>query len=62
MEEYINNCHKLAALPKEIGNLENLKLLRLSSCIDLKGIPHSIERLSNLRHTDISNCINLNLP
>ena len=37
----ISNCHKLFELPQEIGNLVNLKLLRLSSFTDLEGIPNT---------------------
>ncbi|KAM1048055.1 hypothetical protein ACFX13_027907 [Malus domestica] len=44
----ITNCHKLSALPEEIGKLENFEVLRLRSCTDLVRLPVSIENLTKL--------------
>lgn len=55
----ITNCHKLSALPQDIGKLENLEVLRLSSCSDLVELPESVVRLHKLHFLDISDCVNL---
>ncbi|GAU17402.1 hypothetical protein TSUD_232780 [Trifolium subterraneum] len=55
----ITNCHKLSAIPQDIGKLENLELLRLCSCSDLEGMPESVAGLTKLRCLDISDCVNL---
>lgn len=55
----ITSCHRLSALPEEIGKLVNLELLRLSSCSDLEELPDSISSLQKLKLIDISNCISL---
>ncbi|KAK4262257.1 hypothetical protein QN277_027839 [Acacia crassicarpa] len=56
----ISSCHKLSALPKDIGNLLNLELLRVSSCSDLAEFPDSVSSLQKLQFLDISYCISLN--
>ncbi|KAJ7951598.1 NBS-LRR disease resistance protein [Quillaja saponaria] len=56
----ITNCHKLSALPEEIGMLINLEVLRLNSCTDLEELPNSIGSLGKLRILDVSDCISLN--
>ncbi|XP_041006137.1 uncharacterized protein LOC121250939 [Juglans microcarpa x Juglans regia] len=59
----INNCHKLSALPIEIGNLINLEELRLMSCTVLSKLPDTIGMLHRLHILDISDCpALLNLP
>ncbi|WJX55433.1 hypothetical protein P8452_41204 [Trifolium repens] len=55
----ITNCHKLSAIPQDIGKLENLEVLRLYSCSDLEEMPESISGLTNLRCLDISDCVSL---
>ncbi|KAL5557111.1 hypothetical protein UlMin_039347 [Ulmus minor] len=55
----ITHCHKLSKLPKEIGKLVNLEVLRLRSCIDLTELPDSICKLYNLTFLDISDCFSL---
>ncbi|XP_050381653.1 probable disease resistance protein At5g66900 isoform X1 [Argentina anserina] len=37
----ISHCHKLSALPEEIGKLDLLEVLRLRSCTDLVELPSS---------------------
>ncbi|KAI9089020.1 hypothetical protein K1719_029299 [Acacia pycnantha] len=56
----ITSCHKLSALPEEIGRLVNLELLRVSSCSDLAEFPDSVSSLQKLQFLDISYCISLN--
>ncbi|WJX60807.1 hypothetical protein P8452_45968 [Trifolium repens] len=59
----ITNCHKLSAIPQDIGKLENLEVLRLCSCSDLEEMPESVAGLNELRCFDISDCVTLpNLP
>ncbi|EXC24860.1 putative disease resistance protein [Morus notabilis] len=59
----ITHCHKLSTLPEEIGEMDNLEVLRLRSCIDLEKLPESICNLSNLNLLDISDCFSIrNLP
>jgi Leucine-rich repeat (LRR) protein len=59
----ITNCHKLSAIPQDIGKLENLEVLRLCSCSDLEEMPESVAGLNELRCFDISDCVSLpNLP
>jgi Leucine-rich repeat (LRR) protein len=59
----ITNCHKLSAIPQDIGKLENLEVLRLCSCSDLEEMPESISGLNKLCCFDISDCVSLpNLP
>ncbi|KAL6224744.1 hypothetical protein ACLB2K_003599 [Fragaria x ananassa] len=55
----ITNCHKLSALPKEIGKLDMLEVLRLRSCTDLVKLPCSIMNLGSLSFLDISNCFSI---
>ncbi|XP_054823426.1 probable disease resistance protein At5g66900 isoform X2 [Prosopis cineraria] len=55
----ITSCHKLSALPDEIGKLANLELLRLSSCSDLAEFPDSVTNLQKLKLLDISYCVSL---
>ncbi|WJX55439.1 hypothetical protein P8452_41207 [Trifolium repens] len=55
----ITNCHKLSAIPQDIGKLENLEVLRLCSCSDLEEMPESIAGLTKLRCLDISDCVSL---
>ncbi|XP_045814938.1 probable disease resistance protein At5g66900 [Trifolium pratense] len=59
----ITNCHKLSAIPQDIGKLENLEVLRLCSCSDLEEMPESVAGLNKLHCFDISDCVSLpNLP
>ncbi|GAU17400.1 hypothetical protein TSUD_232760 [Trifolium subterraneum] len=53
----ITNCHKLSAIPQDIGKLENLEVLRLSSCSNLNKMPESVAGLTKLRCLDISDCV-----
>ena len=53
----MTNCHQLSTLPKEIGKLVNLEVLRLKSCTDLSELPKSIRSLKKLRLLDISDCL-----
>ena len=64
----ITNCHQLSTLPKEIGKLVNLEVLRLRSCTDLSELPESITSLKksesitglkNSRLLDIFNCLSI---
>nr|XP_023889709.1 probable disease resistance protein At5g66900 [Quercus suber]XP_023889710.1 probable disease resistance protein At5g66900 [Quercus suber] len=55
----ITNCHKLFALPEEIGKLVNLEVLRLRSCTDLSELPDSIRTLHKLSNLDISDCLSI---
>ena len=55
----ITNCHKLSALPEEIGKLVNLEVLRLRSCTDLSELPDSIRSLHKLSILDISDCLSI---
>ncbi|PRQ47901.1 putative powdery mildew resistance protein, RPW8 [Rosa chinensis] len=55
----ITNCHKLYALPEEIGKLVNLQVLRLRSCIHLLELPNSIRSLKMLYFLDISDCYSM---
>ncbi|XP_028764113.1 probable disease resistance protein At5g66900 [Neltuma alba] len=55
----ITSCHKLSALPEEIGKLVNLELLRVSSCSDLTEFPDSVSSLQKLKFLDMSYCISL---
>ncbi|KAJ9170743.1 hypothetical protein P3X46_018827 [Hevea brasiliensis] len=54
----ITNCHRLSALPEDLGNLENLEVLRLN-CIELLELPDTIGRLHKLRILDISECLSI---
>ncbi|CAB4287482.1 unnamed protein product [Prunus armeniaca] len=59
----ITNCHKLSALPEEIGKLVNLEVLRLRSSTELERLPGSIKNLKKLSFLDIYNCLSIkNLP
>ena len=55
----ITNCHQLSSLPKGIGKLVNLEVLRLRSCIDLFELPESIKSLDKLRLFDIFDCLSI---
>ncbi|VVA09567.1 Hypothetical predicted protein, partial [Prunus dulcis] len=55
----ITNCHKLSALPEEIGKLVNLEVLRLRCCTDLVKLPGSIEYLTRLHFLDIYKCFSI---
>ena len=55
----LTNCHKLFALPEEIGKLVNLEVLRLRSCTDLSELPDSIRSLHKLSILDISDCLSI---
>ncbi|KAK9948816.1 hypothetical protein M0R45_004378 [Rubus argutus] len=55
----ITNCHKLLALPKEVGKLANLEVLRLRSCTDLEKLPGSSRNLKKLSFLDISYCFSI---
>lgn len=55
----ITSCHKLSALPEEIGKLANLELLRVNSCSDLVEFQDSVCSLEKLEFLDISYCISL---
>ncbi|XP_004288077.1 PREDICTED: probable disease resistance protein At5g66900 [Fragaria vesca subsp. vesca] len=55
----ITNCHKLSALPKEIGKLDMLEVLRLRSCTDLVKLPCSVMNLGSLSFLDISDCFSI---
>ncbi|XP_015894120.3 putative disease resistance protein At3g14460 [Ziziphus jujuba] len=43
-------------LPKSVGRLYNLQILKLSRCRKLTQLPNNIHRLLNLRHLDIGGC------
>ncbi|XP_050137513.1 probable disease resistance protein At5g66900 isoform X1 [Malus sylvestris] len=55
----VTNCHKLSALPEEIGKLENLELLRLRSCSELSKLPTSMKNLGKANFLDISDCFSI---
>ncbi|XP_008241551.1 PREDICTED: probable disease resistance protein At5g66900 isoform X2 [Prunus mume] len=55
----VTNCHKLSALPEEIGKLVNLEVLRLRCCTDLVKLPGSIEYLTRLHFLDIYKCFSI---
>ncbi|KAL6220459.1 hypothetical protein ACLB2K_008215 [Fragaria x ananassa] len=55
----ITNCHRLSALPKEIGKLDMLEVSRLMSCTDLVKLPCSIMNLGSLNFLDISDCFSI---
>ncbi|KAK9948822.1 hypothetical protein M0R45_004383 [Rubus argutus] len=55
----ITHCHKLSALPSEIGKLINLEVLRLKSCTDLVTFPASTKDLEKLSFLDISDCFSI---
>ena len=55
----LTNCHKLFALPEEIGKLVNLEVLRLRSCTDLLKLPDSIRSLHKLSILDISDYLSI---
>ncbi|AES94769.1 putative powdery mildew resistance protein, RPW8 [Medicago truncatula] len=55
----ITNCHKLSLMPRDIGKLENLEVLRLCSCSDLEEMPESVAGLNKLCCLDISDCVTL---
>ncbi|KAL6273781.1 hypothetical protein ACE6H2_024473 [Prunus campanulata] len=55
----ITNCHKLSALPEEIGKLVNLEVLRLRCCTDLVKFPGSIKFLTRLHFLDIYKCFSI---
>jgi Leucine-rich repeat (LRR) protein len=55
----ITNCHKLSALPREIGKLDKLEVLRLRSCTDLAKLPCSVKNLVSLNFLDISDCFSI---
>ncbi|KAM2622148.1 hypothetical protein TB2_026811 [Malus domestica] len=57
----VTNCHKLSALPEEIGKLENLELLRLRSCSELSKLPTSMKNLGKANFLDISDCFSIKL-
>ncbi|KAI3808583.1 hypothetical protein L1987_24537 [Smallanthus sonchifolius] len=52
----ITNSQELDALPKDLGNRENLEILRLHCCTKLKELRESIIRLGKLSLFDISDC------
>ncbi|GFP95110.1 receptor-like protein 12 [Phtheirospermum japonicum] len=53
---------KLQEIPREIGNLINLRHLNLSKNASLKELPREIGNLINLRHLDLSWNESLELP
>ncbi|ONH96599.1 hypothetical protein PRUPE_7G139700 [Prunus persica] len=55
----VTNCHKLSALPEEIGKLVNLEVLRLRCCTDLVKLPGSIKYLTRLHFLDIYKCFSI---
>ncbi|XP_061991766.1 probable disease resistance protein At5g66910 [Rosa rugosa] len=55
----ITNCHKLSALPQEIGKLEKVEVLRLRSCTELVKLPCSVKDLKRLDFLDISDCFGI---
>ncbi|CAB4287485.1 unnamed protein product [Prunus armeniaca] len=55
----VTNCHKLSALPEEIGKLVNLEVLRLRCCTDLVKLPGSMEYLTRLHFLDIYKCFSI---
>ena len=55
----ITNCHKLSALPEEIGKFVNLEVLRLRSCTNLSKLPDSIKSLHKLSVLDISDRLSI---
>ncbi|KAM5576401.1 putative disease resistance protein [Rosa sericea] len=55
----ITNCHKLSALPQDIGKLVKVEVLRLRSCTDLVKLPCSVKDLKTLDFLDISDCFSI---
>ncbi|KAI9165019.1 hypothetical protein LWI28_006129 [Acer negundo] len=52
----ITNCHKLSALPEDIGKLVNLEELRLVSCTELSELPDGLCDIVSLKKLNITNC------
>ncbi|KAH7520130.1 hypothetical protein FEM48_Zijuj08G0111500 [Ziziphus jujuba var. spinosa] len=52
----ITNCSYPSALPREIGKLVNLEVLRLRSYVGLVELSDSISNLSKLTLLDITYC------
>ncbi|KAI3704367.1 hypothetical protein L1987_74585 [Smallanthus sonchifolius] len=57
----ITNCQELDVLPKGLGSLSNLEILRLHCCTKLQELPVSIGSLCNLSFIDISDCLCVSL-
>jgi len=55
-------CKKLVSLPRQIGNLTNLKFLDLRSCKRLETLPPSLGQLTKLEFLDLSGCVDLTIP
>ncbi|KAI9089057.1 hypothetical protein K1719_029336 [Acacia pycnantha] len=55
----ITDCHNFSGLPHDLGNLENLQVLRLNSCTYLVDIPVSVKKIRRLSLLDMSYSINL---
>ena len=54
----LSGCSKVENLPKNLGNVEGLKVLNLSE-ICIKELPSSIERLTSLTSLTLRDCKNL---
>lgn len=52
-------CAKILELPKSIGDLKILKILKIAGCQKLKSLPSTISNLGNLEELDATACLNL---
>jgi Leucine-rich repeat (LRR) protein len=49
-------------LPRQLGNLSNLRMLDLRTCKRLETLPPSLGQLTKLEVLDISDCVDLVIP
>ncbi|CAK7351357.1 unnamed protein product [Dovyalis caffra] len=55
----ISSCPKLRSLPANLGELQNLKLLKIGWFQELHSLPHGFENLTSLETLEIIECPNL---
>jgi hypothetical protein len=55
----LDNCAGLSSLPREIGQLRNLRVLKLDHCESLTSLPPEIRNLPSLEYVELSPGINI---
>lgn len=58
----MRDCCTLSTLPESIGNLKNLKVIKLDDCIALNQLPPTIGNLKSLERLIIVHCALTELP